>query len=402
MAIFFYKAKDNQGKDLKGTVEVKDAKQALALLRERKYTPYFVKEKNQGSFSLYLRKILKRISVVDVSTFTRQLSTMINAGLPLTEALTVLKGKNNTQIEEATGEILKDVQAGSSLANTLKKFPKIFSPVYVALVSAGESAGLLDNILNRMADNLEQQREFKSKIKNAMIYPVIIIIGMAVVMFIMMVFVIPKLLGIYKEFDAQLPSATKILIALSSFMVRFWWLIILAVVGLGFLFHILNSRTESKRKIDQIKFKLPIVGKLQNQMIMAEMTRTFGLLIGAGVPITEALSIVSKTANNVPIEEGILYAKKQVEKGFSISASLAEIPYFPALVSQMLAVGEETGKTDEVLMKVSQFFQSESEESLKGLTTAIEPLIMILLGVGVGFLVIAVIMPIYHLTSSIQ
>lgn len=402
MATFIYKAKDPLGKDVKGVIEVKDSKQALALLREKKFIPYFVKEKRVGTLSLYLKKIVKRISVGDVATFTRQLSTMINAGLPLTEALSVLKGKNNTQIEEAAGGILRDVQAGSTLADAIKKYPKTFSPVYAALVKAGESAGVLDNILNRMAENLEQQREFKAKIKSAMIYPIIITVGMVAVMFIMMIFVIPKLLSIYKEFDAKLPASTQILISISTFMVNFWWVVLLGIFGLGYLYRILNSKPATKRKIDQIRFRLPIVGKLQNQVTMAELTRTLGLLIGAGVPITEALGIVSETANNIPIEEGILFAKKQVEKGFQISASLSEIPYFPPLLSQMLSVGEETGKTDEVLMKVSKFFQSESEESLKGLTSAIEPLIMILLGVGVGFLVISVIMPIYNLTSSFQ
>jgi type II secretory pathway component PulF len=223
---------------------------------------------------------------------------------------------------------------------------------------------------------------------------------MGLVMFLMMVFVVPKLTSLYSEFNADLPQATLMLINLSKFMVSFWWLIIVLLVGLIYLLKMINADKEGRRKIDTIKFKIPISGKLQMQIALAELTRTLGLLVGAGISIVEALEISSKTTNNIIIEEGIMVARKQVEKGFPLSSAIAENHFFPQILSQMLSVGEETGKVDEVLLKVSRYFQSESEESLKGLTTAIEPLIMILLGVGVAFLVIAIIMPIYNLTSQ--
>lgn len=402
MAVFFYKAKNAQGQETRGTIEVGEQKQALAILREKGLSPFFLKEKTENPLTFILKRSVYRVTLADTATFTRQLATMINAGLPLTEALVLLKSQGKPALAEATERILRDVEGGLSLGDALENHPKIFSPIYVSLVRAGESAGVLDNILNRMADNLEAQREFQSKIKGAMIYPMVIVSGMILVAVIMMIFVIPKLLALYQEFDADLPAATKALISISNLSVKFWWVVLLVLIGLVYAFRVFNSKKSGKRKIDELKFKIPVAGKLINQTTLAEFTRTLGLLIGAGVPITEALDISAKTANNLVIEEGIELANKQVEKGLPLSTAIAKNEFFPPIVSQMLSVGEETGKLDEVLLKVSKYFQSESEESLKGLTTAIEPLIMIVLGVGVGFLIIAIILPIYNLTSQIK
>lgn len=400
MPNFSYKAKDLSGKDVKGLVEAQDKKQALTILHEKHFTPFFIKEEGENFLGYFYNKFVKKVSQGEVAVFTRQIATMISAGLPLTEALTILRSQGKGLLQEAIGEILRDVEGGSNLADAMEKFPRIFSPVYIALVRAGESAGVLDNILTRLADNLEAQREFQTKIKGAMTYPIIILVGMGGVIFIMMVLVIPKLTSLYTEFNAKLPISTQILITFSSFAARFWWLIILAVFGLAYLLRILNKNRDTKRKLDELKFKIPIYGKLQSQIVLAEFTRTLGLLVGAGVSIVEALQISSKTAGNIKIEEGILEASKQVEKGFPLSATISANPFFPKILAQMLTVGEETGKIDEVLLKVAKFFQSESDESLKGLTSAIEPLIMVIMGVGVGFLAIAIILPIYNLTSA--
>lgn len=400
MAEFSYKVKDKKGGDVSGVVEANDLKQARSILREKGYFAYLVKEKKPNVVITSLQKYFKKISFTEIATFTRQLATMTNAGLPLTDTLIILKSQTESKMAGIAGSILKDIEQGSTLGDSLKKYPKIFSPVYVALVKAGESAGVLDNIMLRLADNLESQREFRAKIKGALTYPVIIILGMGAVIFIMMVFVIPKLTSLYTEFDAELPAPTRILMSVSGFMVKFWWLILALIAGLIYVFKLVGKNKKGKRKLDELKFKLPIFGKLQKQVILAEFTRTLGLLVGAGVSIIEALDISAKTTDNQIIEDALADANRQVEKGFPLATVIADNPVFPQILGQMLSVGEETGKVDEVLLKVSKFFQSESEESLKGLTSAIEPLIMILLGVGVGFLVIAIIMPIYNLTSQ--
>ena len=401
MPKFVYKAKDAKGVNTKGLIEASDQKQALSVLKEKNLSCYFIETKTEGPLAEITKKYFNKIKFADITSFTRQLSTMINAGLPLTESLLVLKEQEST-MSGIAGLLLQDVKAGNGLAESLKKFPKIFSTVYVALVSAGEAAGILDNILNRLATNMETQREFKGKIKNAMIYPVIVLLAMFGVIFGMMVLVIPKLTSLYEEFDADLPAVTKALISVSKFSSKFWWLILLLIAGVLFVFKVLIKNIEVKRRVDGFKFKLPIFGKLSKMVAMTEFSRTLGLLVGAGVSLVEGLKISSKTTSNILVEEAILFSADQVEKGMRLSSVLAQVEFFPSIVPQMIGVGEETGKMDEVLTKVSNFFQTESEQSVKGLTTAMEPLIMIVLGVGVLFLVMAILMPIYNLTGSIK
>ncbi len=400
MPKFIYKAKDPQGEDIKGLIEAGDEKQALSVLKERKLYCYFLANKGESPFSSLTKKF-KKVSFADTTAFTRQLATMINAGLPLTESLTVLK-EQESSMSEIAGMVLQDVKEGKGLAESFKRFPKVFSQVYVALVSAGEAAGILDNILNRLASNMESQREFKGKIKNAMIYPIIVLIAMFGVILGMMVLVIPKLSALYDEFDAELPQTTKVLLNLSKFSAKYWWLILFLVAGVVLLVKISLKNLAVRRKFDEIKFKLPIFGKLSKMVSMTEFSRTLGLLVGAGVSLVEGLKISSKTSNNILVEEAILFSADQVEKGMRLSTVISQIDFFPSIVHQMIGVGEETGKMDDVLTKVSNFFQTESEQAIKGLTTALEPLIMIVLGVGVLFLVLAIIMPIYNLTSSIK
>lgn len=401
MTIFLYKTKNNQGKDIRGEVEADDQKKALSILREKKLTCYSLKEKRENDFLYFINKYFKKVSLSDLSSFTRQMATMVNAGLPLTDALTILSNQSG-KLSDYAERVLRDVQGGSTLADAFAKFPKVFSPVYIGLIRAGEAAGVLDNILLRLADNLESQREFRAKIKGAMIYPIIIIIGMFGVMMVMVIFVLPKMMALYKEFDAQLPFATRFLMSFSTFIIKFWWLLIVLVFALVYFFRIIYKVPSSRRRIDSLKFRIPIVGKLIKDVAMTEFARTLGLLVGVGVSLVQALDITSKITNNVILEEGIMQISKQVEKGFSLASSMVNNPVFPQILCQMVTVGEETGKMDEVLGKVSKYFQSESEESLKVLTSAMEPLIMVILGIGVGFLIISVVMPIYNLTSQFK
>ena len=402
MKIFNYQAIDQEGKRVKGQIETSEKKQALAILKERNYTPYSLEEKREFFLKIFWEKLTQRITTSDLAIFTRQLSTMINAGLSLTESLALLKSQSKPVFGLVIEDIQRKIESGSSFADALQTHSKIFSPVYVALVRAGETAGVLDTVLLRLVDNLEGQHEFKTKLKGAMIYPIVILAGMILVAGGMMIFVVPKLLGLYKEMSAELPAPTKILISLSNFAVRFWWIVLAIFAGFGYLLKVVYTNPEGRKKIDGLKFKLPIVGKLVLHANLAELTRTLSLLIGTGVSITEGLEVVAKVSGNKILEESVRQAGVEVKKGSSLSEALAKSFVFPRMVVQMVAVGEETGKLDDVLMKVSRYFQSQSEESLKGLTTALEPLIIVLLGIGVGFLIIAVILPIYNLTSQIK
>jgi type IV pilus assembly protein PilC len=398
---FKYKAKDKEGKGVEGIVEAASEKQAALTLRERGLVPISLRASRRELIKVSaITKLIHRVGLAEVATFTRQLSTMIIAGLTVADALRILKEETSPVFAEVIEDILRSVEGGSSLADALEKHPRVFNEVYVALVRAGEAAGVLDEVLTRLAENLEKDKEFRAKVKGAMIYPAVIVVGMIGVGAIMILFVIPNLLNIYEEFEAELPVATKFLMAISVLITKFWWVILIGIGAIGYYFRSFYKTPLGRRKVDQIKLRLPVVGNLMKMIILTEMTRTLGLLVGTGISIVEGLKIVSRALGNAIYEEELKVAADRVEKGLPLAGTLAEYEDFPPVVSSMVAVGEETGKLDEVLTKLSAYFESESEHLVKGLTSLIEPLIMVVLGIGVGFLIIAVIMPIYNLTSQ--
>lgn len=400
MKRYNYKAKDKAGKLVTGEVEASSQMVAAKLVRQRGLTVISILPARENIFGA-IRKLRERITVADVSTFTRQLATMVNAGLPITEALLILRQQTKGAMQKVVAQILTDVEGGESLSIAMARHPKVFSPTYIALLKAGEVGGVIDEVLGRLADNLEKQQEFSGKVKGALIYPAIIVVGMFVVGLVMMIFVIPRLTSLYGDFNAELPIATKILIGISNFFVKFWPILIIGAGGGLWGFGAYRRTPAGKRRTDELLFKIPIVGQLQREVILTELTRTLSLMVGAGVSILEGLNISAGVVGNEVIAEALRDASKQVEKGFPIAYSFSKHPEaFPFILSQMVAVGEETGKMEEVLGKVSHVFEVESDQKVKGLTAAIEPLVMIILGLGVGFLVIAIILPIYNLTSQ--
>jgi type IV pilus assembly protein PilC len=399
MEKFKYKVKDKNGKTASGLVEASNINQAAKILRERGLLIIALNKKEEN-LVFQVKKGLGRITVQDKVNFTRQLATMINSGMTITESLSILEPQTSPSLGRLISDVLRDVESGVSLAEALEKHSAVFDRIYIALIRSGETAGVLDKVLSRLADNLEKQSEFRRKIKGAMVYPVIVIGGMIAVIAVMIIFVIPKLTIIYEEFQADLPSTTKFLIALSKFATNYWWLALTLIGGLFFLGRLLSKNPLFRLQFDEFLFKVPIVGKLRKSMILTEFTRTLGLLIGSGILIVEAIDVTTKSLNSPNYEEKMKEVSKEVEKGLPLAMALAKTEIFPPILPQMVAVGEETGKLDEVLGKVSVYFEQEADNAVKGLTTAIEPLIMILLGVGVGFLMLAIILPIYNLTSQ--
>ena len=400
MKKYSYKARDKEGNPIKGIVEAVDKPAAAKVLRQKGEIVSSISFAQANPLTLF--KIFKnRVTKTDVASFTRQLSTMINAGLTITKGLAILKNQSREAMQPIVDQILADIEGGLSLSAAFAKHPKIFSTTYIALIKSGEAGGVLDKVLKNLADNLEKEQAFRSKVKNALIYPVIIVVGMGIVGTIMMIFVIPRLTDLYSEFDAELPLATRILIGFSSILTSFWYIaLILIVVGIV-SFTQYRRTPKGRRKVDAFLFKIPISGPLSQQIAMVDLTRTMAMMIAAGVSIIETLNVVSAVVKNSIISDALDDAADQIEKGFPVAYSFARHPEaFPYILSQMIAVGEETGKVDDVLLKLSNIFEAESEDKVKNLTTAIEPLVMVLLGLGVGFLVIAVILPIYNLTSQ--
>ncbi len=400
MKRYIYKAKDKEGRVISGEVEASDEYVAAKLVRNRGLTVISIRAKLTGPFAI-IDRIRNRITHGDIVDFTRQLATMINAGLPITDALVILRNQSKVSMQKLVAQILADVEGGESLSSSMSKHPKAFDKTYIALVKSGEVGGVLDRVLSRLAENLEKEREFRGQVKTAMIYPVIIVVGMIIVGFIMMVFVIPRLLTLYSEFDAELPMPTKILMGIANFFATFWPFILIAVAVGFYAFQSYRQTVVGRRKIDEYIFRIPIVGDLQRMIILTDLTRSLSLMVGAGVSILEGLTITSESVDNVVVGDALKDAAKKVEKGFPVAYSFPKHPdAFPYILSQMVAVGEETGKLDEVLEKVSHVFEVESDQKVKALTAAVEPAIMVVLGIGVGFLVIAIILPIYNLTSQ--
>lgn len=402
MAFFSYRARDQSGKMVTGLVEAPAAASAAQLLRDRSLFVIHLQETHERLGMSTFTK-MKRVGSGDVVNFTRQLATMIVAGLPLPEALTILRIQTtNPAFASVLNDIEHQIVSGGNLGDSLAKYSNIFSSIYIALVRAGESSGTLDQVLLRLSESLESQREFQSKVKGAMIYPVIIVIGMVGVVTVMMTVVVPKLTDLYKDFGISLPLSTQILISVSNFMVHFWWLLIGGIVGAVYLFNRWKKTETGELIVDTLLLKIPLFGDLQKKVILVEFTRTLGMLITSGIHILEGLQILKNSLGNVLFRKAIEEISKKVEKGFPLGDTFAQHKEFPPIVSQMMKVGEETGKLDDTLLKLSKYFETESDNLVRGLTAAIEPIIMVVLGIGVGFIVISVITPIYSLTSQFK
>jgi len=402
LPIYFYTARDQSGRLQKGTVEAGSQKEAAGLIRDKGLLPITLTEPKKARLRFALEHLAK-ISLSDIVNFTRQLSTMVLAGLQIQEAIGLLKVQttNSAMVKMLTG-ISREIQGGGNLASAVARYPRYFSTTYIALVRAGESSGTLDRVLERLADNMEKDLEFRSKVKGAMIYPTIILLAMVAVFTILMVVVVPKLTALYVDFGAELPLATRILQFISDTLVRWWWIVlILALIGFR-IFRQWKRTDAGRRTWDGFVLRLPLLGKLQQEILLVEFTRTLGLLTGAGVHILESLDILIDSLNNIHYQDALKEITKKVEKGMPMGQLFAQYPIFPPILAQMIKVGEETGKMDESLIKLSVYFERESDHVVKGLTTAIEPFIMIVLGVGVGFIVFAIITPIYNITSQFK
>ncbi len=404
MAKFIYKARDWSGKLVKGELDLPSQKEVVESIKDSGLIPLSVKAKSGGMFSELTKALKGRVNLKQVSTFTRQLSTMLTAGLALTDALALLKNQydEGSGLGQIVGKALDEVRGGMPLGKSLSGSQKVFGEAYIASISAGEEAGVLDEVMSKLADTTENQSEFQGKVKGAMIYPIIVIVAMIVVAFVMMIFVIPKMTAMYADFGtAQMPKITQALMSISSFVSKVWFMFPLMGVILFMVYRVAMKSQDFHMRRDRYILKIPIIGVLNEKSVLANTTRTLSMLLTAGITLVEALKIVATVSGNKVYEKAFLEIAEKVQKGFSVAVSFENTGIFPPIVNQMISTGEATGKLDEVLMKVSDYFTKEAEEAVKALTAAIEPLIMVILGIGVGFLVVAVIMPIYTLTSSV-
>ena len=376
---------------------------AASLLVKKGYSIISLEKQNKSNllFLEGLTTVFNRVSLSDQVNFTSQLSVMLSSGLALTQSLEILSSQaRNKTFKTILETILRDVQGGSSLSNAMAKHPLAFGRTYVALLRAGEASGSLDKIMLRLGANLEKEREVKGRIKGAMVYPAIISLAMVLVFTIIIVFVIPKLTQMYASLNVELPLPTKIMIGISDFAIKRWWAALLVLGASVFGIRSFKKTTQGEYFFAKIALRAPIFGNLTKQSEMADFSRTLSLLISSGVPIVEGLDIVGISLSNLIYRNSMKRVSILVEKGLPLSQALSRDPIFPPLIFQMVSVGEETGKMDEVLGKVSSFYEMEVDQVIKNLSTALEPIIMIALGGMVGLLIISIITPIYKLTSS--
>lgn len=399
--LFKYRAIKN-GKVESKTIEAISQDDVVSFLRQKDYFVVDVRRDRTGSL-IGVEGILSRVTFNDIVDFTRQLAIMLNAGLTIVEALEILRKQI---VKESLHKIIVDIEtqikAGNSMSFVLRQYPQHFSNLYIALVKSGEASGKLSEILLRLSENLEKQREFRGKLRGALIYPVFILSAMVAVMFIMITFVIPKLLELYKNFQVELPFSTKILIAVSTFSASFWPLIVIGVgatiVGLRQFLQTKQGKTVK----DSLVLQLPIVKGVIRMAALVDSTRTLAILVGSGVSILESLSIIIDTTENVVYKESFARVYKKVEKGQSLGGAFGDDLLFPPILTQMTIVGENTGHLDDTLTRLSKYFEFESELAIKTMTTLIEPTILVILGLSVGGLVFSIITPIYTLTTSIK
>lgn len=401
MPFYRYKAADENNKTLQGIIQAASPDVAADILSDKGLTILGITEER---LSLRDRssKLLNRVKLKDLVIFSRQLSVIVSATIPLVQGLRILVTQTESPVLKGIiSEIADDVEGGAKLSSALARHDEVFSEFFINIIRSGETSGKLDEVLNYLADQQEKDYDLSSKIKGAMIYPAFIISGLIVVGSLMMIFVVPELTSILSETGAELPVATKILIFVSNFLANFWWLIGLFIVGLAVAFNMAIKTPNGKFYWHGIKLKIPIFGPLFQKIVLVRFTRSLYTLTTGGVPLTRSLEIVSDVVGNEVFKRLILSTVKEVEDGNSIASVFLTSPAVPAMVSQMLNLGEKTGRLDEILDKLGNFYGREVANIVANLVTLLEPLVMLLMGVAVGGLVSAIILPLYSLASSL-
>jgi type IV pilus assembly protein PilC len=400
MPAFLYSARPAAGGDLQsGEIDLKTKEEVLQYLHKQKLIPVSVREKPK-QLSL---KFGTGVSTRDIVIFTRQFATMINSGLPLVQSLDILAEQTeNESLQKVIQDVLYDVESGHTLADAMGKHPKVFTELYVNMVAAGEAGGILDTILLRLATFLEKNDALVRKIKGAMIYPAVIfgVAGAAVA--ILLIFVIPTFQNMFASAGIPLPLPTRIVIWLSQFLQGFWWAVGIAIAGIIFGTRAAYQTDGGRLAIDKTLLNLPILGDLQRKAAVARFTRTLGTLVSSGVAILEGLEITAKTSGNRVIHDAVMGSRASIAGGETISGPLKESGVFPAMVVQMINVGEQTGGLDEMLTKIADFYDEEVDAAVEALLSALEPIMIVVLGVIVGGMIVAMYLPIFDMINAVQ
>lgn len=400
MLTFTYTARDTaSNKQVKSTVQADSERAAAKLLIAQGMVPLTVVEQSQSGN--VFEKVTNRITGKDRVIFTRQLATLINAGLPLAQSLhTVVEQTQNKKLKSVIQDIITSVEGGKSLADSFARHPEVFNNVFIALLSAGEASGTLDKALERIALQQEKDSEMLSKVRGAMVYPTIVLAAIVGVIVFMMTTVMPQIESLYKDLKAQLPFITQVMVGISDFGARFWWLMIILIVAAVYFLRRYIATDAGRRVVDTIKLHIPLFGTMFEKLYMARFTRTGETLMSTGVPMLEMLRIASKSVNNVIISKSIDRAAEKVKGGKALSVALKNDDNILPLVSQMISIGEQSGGIDKMLGKAATFYENELDNTIRSISTAIEPILMMVLAAVAGVLVAAILLPVYSLVGG--
>ena len=403
MATFVYKVRDRSGKIFTGNMEGENRSSVVSRLREMDYYITSVIEKKKNVLFSTQLQIFKGIKLRDLTIFYRQFATMVNAGLTLVNSLDILTEQVENKVLAGHIKAVKsDVEAGSTLADAMAKFPHVFSELYLSMVRAGEVGGVLDEILNKIADLMEKEFALRQKVKSAMAYPSFVA-GAAVIMSIfMLAFILPQFVGVFQQFGGELPALTQFFVTLTILFNRYWYLFFMVFAGLVAAFLAYKRTPSGKLNLDKFKLRAPIIGEINRKSAVSRFTRILGTLIKSGVPILEALQVSSNAIGNLVISSAVLGARTKIKEGQSISGPLAASGVFPPMVTQMIMVGEESGELEEMLINVAKFYDEEVDRAVEKLTAIIEPLMMAFIALTVGVMIIAMYLPIFNMVNLIQ
>jgi len=389
--VFEWEGKDRNGKQVRGETRAAGENQVLAALRRQGVVPTKVKKRRMSAG--------RTIKPKDMAIFTRQLATMMKAGVPLLQAFDIVgRGNPNPSVTRLLNDIRNDVETGTSLSVAFRKYPMYFDALYCNLVEAGEAAGILDQLLDRLAVYMEKTEAMKSKIKSALMYPISVLIVAFVVTAVIMIFVVPSFKEVFTSFGADLPAPTLVVIAISEYFVKYWWLIFGSIGG-GFYFFMQAWRRNVKMQqfMDRLLLKMPIFGVLVDKSCIARWTRTLSTMFAAGVPLVEALDSVGGASGNWVYESATLKIQQEVSTGTALTAAMTNANLFPSMVLQMCAIGEESGSIDHMLGKAADFYESEVDDMVAGISSLMEPIIIVILGTVIGGIVVAMYLPIFKL-----
>ncbi|MBB6600009.1 type II secretion system F family protein [Luteimonas sp. MC1825] len=399
LSSFLWEGTDKRGKKMKGEQSAKNANLLRAELRRQGITPTVVKAKSKPLFGSTGQKITAK----DIAVFSRQLATMIKSGVPVVQAMEIIgNGHKNERMRVMVNSVRLDIEGGSSIYESMSKHPVQFDELYRNLVRAGESAGVLETVLDTIATYKENTESLKGKIKKALFYPATVIAVAILVSAILLVFVVPQFQQVFQSFGADLPAFTMMIIAASDFMIAWWWAILALIVGGGFLFMYLYKRSPAmQHTADRLMLKIPVVGQILHNASIARFARTLATTFKAGVPLVEALDIVAGATGNQVYEKAVHEIKDDVSVGFQLNMAMKQVNLFPHMVVQMTAIGEEAGALDTMLFKVAEFYEEEVNNAVDALSSLLEPMIMIIIGGVVGSMVIGMYLPIFKLAAAI-